>query len=39
MGKTIVGTRFSLNYKNKLIEKKKFKQKKSLFPKSPIKVR
>ena len=37
MRKTIVETLFSLNYKNKLFEKK-FKQKKSLFPKSPIKV-
>ena len=33
MRKTIVETLFSLNYKNKLFEKKKFKQKKSLFPK------
>ena len=39
MRKTIVETLFSLNYKNKLFEKKKFKQKKSLFPKSPMKVR
>ena len=39
MRKIIVETLFSLNYKNKLFEKKMLKQKKSLFPKSPIKVR
>ena len=39
MRKTIVETLFSLSYKNKRFEKKNFKQKKSLFPKSPIKVR
>ena len=39
MRKTIVETLFSLDYMNKLFEQKKFKQKKSLFPKSPIKVR
>ena len=38
MRQTIVETLFFLNYKNKLFEKK-FKQKKSLFLKSPIKVR
>ena len=37
MRRTIVETLFSLNYKNKL-KKKKFQQKKSLFPKAPIKV-
>ena len=39
MRKTIVETLFSLHYKNELFEKKKFKQKKSLSPKSPIKLR
>ena len=39
MRKTIVETLFSLNYRIRLFEKKKFKQKKSLFPKAPIKVR
>ena len=38
MRNTIVETLFSLTYKNDLFEKK-FKQKKSLFPRSPIKVR
>ena len=38
MRKTIVETLFSLNYKNKLCEKKILTEK-SLFPKSPIKVR
>ena len=39
MRKIIVETLFSLNYKNKLFEKKILKEEKSLFPKSPIKVR
>ena len=33
MRKTIVVTLFSLNHKNKLFEKKKFKQKKESVPK------